>query len=1374
MMKKTPRARRAHLTGGVAAWLLFLSTLAGAVLALATTRVAAQTAANFISNPGFEQAIAPWVYDASNYGGAGDAATRDTQNPHSGQYSLRAGAGHVTYTGLDMRAGASVELRFHARGATEGVPVTILLQQMRPSRRVFLRMEMIFTETWREYVFRTTLPADLVAGAETHLAFWLHSPGQYWLDDVSLAELPAAEGGEPPSLNPIRNQSFEAGADGWTASIRAPEFGDGWSAGETGNGYPSQPGAKLESVAAGAPHGARHLTVEVKPGNWGWMTSAYFPARYGQPSALTFWARCNTSRTLTAGVAGGKNSDILLQSQTLMLSTNWQKYTVPLTLKPAADGVYAVRLQLGAGTFDFDDFQFFEDAQPPENRAPHPPAHAIQPATGVPAGNLFEPGATAAFKLVAAGESPSSTLAFQIASVDFLGRTIEQKNVSVATGADGLGETAFTLQTTTLGAFRIEARRAGSQPVPAEPVPAESVPAEPVLAEQLYSVLPALPAPGARPDSFFGGHADLTPYNLEIARRGGFRWLRLYPPMNTKWMAVEPSQGQWRFDTAAPAAAKAAGFSILGSFDTAPDWAADIDTTPGAVANRWSNSYPPADINQWKTYVARAFAEFSPHVDAWELWNEPDGGYLQVKPGLQKAAVIRSLLDATREVLDATGKPFTLVGPAVSEIDATLGWQLLDQGAGAQLDAFSFHFYTTSAAGAIPGSTHALTLLERYRTHANRFSEPLPLWHTEGGPWLSGGQSWLATSRMPASSSMTPPQAAASIVRTALFLKANGVRRHFLYVVAASETGRDIQADGTSACVDVTGIPGPGLAAHAAMVAFTEDAAPAPAAAFETTTIGDAILSALHFTKTTGGVDVYWSTKPIALADATSLRAGDMVCDMMGNTVSSADAMTGEYPLYILRATDADVNLPATTTVTEGDTVTFNAPSAGIPAPLIQWEYHDGAGWRAIDSSAPFAHQITNGGATLTLPGVTPELARLQFRYVATIGALPPMPGNAAVIIVSRLYKPGLHALAVDDAGAIYIANTTQNTIDIIDPAGTATILAGDPGGSGGWLDATGTAARFKSPAGLALRSGTAYVADTGNNVIRAIEIATGKVATLAGNANAPATAPAADGAGAAARLKSPAGLAIDDSGHLFVADTQSHTVRAITPDGAVTTIAGQPDAPGADATHLDTPLDITWGGDGALYVADTGNNAIRKITPGAQPGSGFAMTVLSAAGFDAPSGVAWQDGVVHVADTGNSVIRSITANGAMRTLAGAMKTPGAADGATGSAVRFTAPRDIVAGPDGALYVADAGSKPIRIITDATAGSTETPLLLTTATPPDVLPPDPGDEGSGGNNDGDAQSGGGGGGGGGGAPSPCFLIALAALALLAKRKRMQN
>jgi hypothetical protein len=170
MMKKTPRA---HMTSGVAAWPL----LALALAALAA-RAGAQTEANLISNPGFEQSLTPWVYDAANYGGAGDGATLDPRNPRSGQYSLGAGAGHVAYRNLGVRADTSVELRFWARGETAGVPVTILLRQSSPGDRVLLRMEMIFTAEWREYVFRTSLPADLAAGAQVYLGFWLHAPGR--------------------------------------------------------------------------------------------------------------------------------------------------------------------------------------------------------------------------------------------------------------------------------------------------------------------------------------------------------------------------------------------------------------------------------------------------------------------------------------------------------------------------------------------------------------------------------------------------------------------------------------------------------------------------------------------------------------------------------------------------------------------------------------------------------------------------------------------------------------------------------------------------------------------------------------------------------------------------------------------------------------------------------------------------------------------------------------------------------------------------------------------------------------------------------------------------------------------------------------------
>ncbi|MDR2675277.1 MAG: hypothetical protein LBC18_10570 [Opitutaceae bacterium] len=816
----------------------------------------------------------------------------DTENPHSGKVSLRLRPGHLHYL-APVRKGSAVELRFWARGVSNSAPVRIQIRQFSPGDRRLFDVEQGLDDDWREYVFRTQLPADLVEEAKIYLAFWLHQDGVYWLDDISLTELPAVEGGEPSLVNPIRNPSFEAGTDGWTATVRIPEFAadGGWSKHDTGAAHPTQPGAKLLSMTGKKlPHGRRHLSLRVGENGRAVLTSAYFPARYGHKMQLEFWMRSDASHSFTAGITGGKNSDVRYQSQRQTSDYKWQKHTLPLTLNPSGGGLYSVQFQFNdPGIYHLDAVTLAEVRHAKETVL-FPPSAAIQAPPGGPVANMFSRGDKPVFRLVVADEKPKTTPAYDLTVVDFLDRRVTGARIQAPTDADGAGGVEFAAPASRHGIFKIIARAAGA--------PADALPA----AEQLYTVLPALPPPAERPDSFFGAHVDLTPYNLEIARRAGFRWLRLYPPMLTKWMALETAPGKWRFPTRELESGKALGFQFLGSFDTVPDWHADSDPTPGAIQNRWCFAYPPSDIGAWKDYVTRAFAAFSPCISAWELWNEPDGGYLQVKPGVKKGDVIMTLLDATREALDATGKPFVLIGPAFASPSPPLAWELLERGAGAKLDALSFHYYLFGAGGNNPDPVSMLSILEKYRAHKNHAGATLPLWQTEGGPYISGGRSWYDSWRIPPSSSMSPAQAAASMTRTALFHKAMGVIRYFAYSAPASETGHKAHDDGCSGFIEVTGLPSHGIAAHAAMVALTEDAAPR---GFEKNAVAGGAVSVARFANAqTGDVDVYWSADAIPITEAAALREGDQVLDMMGNIIAPAkleQTATGEFPLYVRR-----------------------------------------------------------------------------------------------------------------------------------------------------------------------------------------------------------------------------------------------------------------------------------------------------------------------------------------------------------------------------------------------------------------------------------------------------------------------------------------
>lgn len=228
---------------------------------------------------------------------------------------------------------------------------------------------------------------------------------------------------------------------------------------------------------------------------------------------------------------------------------------------------------------------------------------------------------------------------------------------------------------------------------------------------------------------------------------------------------------------------------------------------------------------------------------------------------------------------------------------------------------------------------------------------------------------------------------------------------------------------------------------------------------------------------------------------------------------------------------------------------------------------------------------------------------------------------------------------------------------------------------------------------------GSLVIADS--NKIRRL-LVTGVLTTVAGGD----AAGYADGAGSAARFNSPAGLAVDSAGIVYVADTQNHRIRRVAQDGTVTTIAGSGNpafrnGAGVGAS-FNFPTGIAIGGDGALYVADRFNFNIRRVTLDGQVTTfagtsepGFLDGDRATAKFLEPQGIAFDGASFFVADTENQRIRKIGADGLVSTAAGTGKT-GAADGPAGAAT-FNAPRAVVL-QAGAMFVADRGSNRIRAI----------------------------------------------------------------------------
>jgi sugar lactone lactonase YvrE len=335
---------------------------------------------------------------------------------------------------------------------------------------------------------------------------------------------------------------------------------------------------------------------------------------------------------------------------------------------------------------------------------------------------------------------------------------------------------------------------------------------------------------------------------------------------------------------------------------------------------------------------------------------------------------------------------------------------------------------------------------------------------------------------------------------------------------------------------------------------------------------------------------------------------------------------------------------------------------------------------------------------SVTAEGVVTTIAGLALAPGCEDGAGPAARFNAPV------------AIARGADGTLAVADRANSAVRKVTLPGFVTTVAGGPRLSGG-EDGQGAAARFNGPRGVAYDGlGNAFVADTGNSTIRKVT-PQGAVSTLAGLAGVPGDE---DGSGGSARFRRPAGIAVDADGNVFVTDETSHTIRKVTPDGIVTTVAGQALSPGSsdgtgNGARFHAPFGIASDAAGNLFVADRGNHTLRKVTPegvvttlaGQAGGSGSADGTGSEARFNEPRGVAvLGSGDIWVTDSLNYTIRRITSVGVVTTLAGSASRFGAIDGA-GPAASFAFPAGIAATAAEEALVVDGSHGTIRRVTEA-------------------------------------------------------------------------
>jgi len=442
--------------------------------------------------------------------------------------------------------------------------------------------------------------------------------------------------------------------------------------------------------------------------------------------------------------------------------------------------------------------------------------------------------------------------------------------------------------------------------------------------------------------------------------------------------------------------------------------------------------------------------------------------------------------------------------------------------------------------------------------------------------------------------------------------------------------------------------------------------------------------------------------------------------------------------------------------------------SVNLTAPTgttnIRWQIFTSGAWQNLSNDTTYSGVTTD---TLTITNASASVNGAKYRYVGT-SAAGGVTGTPVTLAITAAVLSAPVSIAVDSTGVLFVSDNTDHTIRKVATDGVATILAGTAGSMGA-VDGTGSAALFRAPAGLAIDgTGNVFVADTGNSTVRKITSA-GVVTTVAGSSG---NSGSTDATGTAARFSAPADLAITSTGTLLIADTGNHTVRQVDSANVVTTRAGTAGASGVidgtgTAARFNGPAGISVNStSGELFVGDTVNNTLRKITS-TNVVTTFAGTYGITGSSDGVGIAALFSGLTGSAiDSAGNIYVADTQNSTIRkvTPAGVVTTIAGLPGVAG--LKDGTGIDAWFNKPRDVAVDAAGNLYVADTGNAALRKITPAGVVTTLSLTAGAAPGGGGGGTGGGGTTPPPASGGGGGGGGGSPSIGFFAALIAVAVL--------
>jgi trimeric autotransporter adhesin len=324
--------------------------------------------------------------------------------------------------------------------------------------------------------------------------------------------------------------------------------------------------------------------------------------------------------------------------------------------------------------------------------------------------------------------------------------------------------------------------------------------------------------------------------------------------------------------------------------------------------------------------------------------------------------------------------------------------------------------------------------------------------------------------------------------------------------------------------------------------------------------------------------------------------------------------------------------------------------------------------------------------------------------------------GDGGTAILATLAGPA--GVAVDSAGNLYIATYADNRIRVVNSKGIISTFAGNS--ASGFTGDGGPAlnAQLSAPRGICLdSSANLYFADRWNNRIRKIAagVVGGTITTIAGSGQG--NYGGDGGAAVSAQFSDPSGAAVDNAGNVYISDLLNNRVRVVSPNGTINTYAGNGvagfagDGGAATSAQLNQPAGLAVDSSGNLYIADSNNSVIRKVTP-----QGTISTVAGVGGTEgysgdggaatkatlmAPLGVALDSsGNLYIADYYGWIREVNAATGVISTIAGNGTNGYTGDGGSATSAQFYNPVAVAVDSAGNVYVADSNNGAVRMVSN--------------------------------------------------------------------------